>query len=60
MTTERSPGWKLFLAGIIGIALIIPLMSEQRCVHKNIVCSRPGPTLAMVSFAPVRSASAFR
>ena len=26
MTTERSPGWKLFLAGIIGIALIIPLM----------------------------------
>ena len=26
MTTERSPGWKLFLAGIIGIALVIPLM----------------------------------
>lgn len=26
MATERSPGWKLFLAGIIGIALIIPLM----------------------------------
>lgn len=26
MTTERSPGWKLFFAGIIGIALIIPLM----------------------------------
>ena len=26
MITERSPGWKLFLAGIIGIALVIPLM----------------------------------
>ncbi|WP_411291682.1 cell envelope integrity protein CreD [Sphingorhabdus sp.] len=26
MAKERSPGWKLFLAGIIGIALIIPLM----------------------------------
>ncbi len=26
MTTERSPGWKLFLAGVIGIALVIPLM----------------------------------
>ena len=26
MTNERSPGWKLFLAGIIGIALVIPLM----------------------------------
>jgi inner membrane protein len=26
MTTERSPGWKLFLAGIIGLALVIPLM----------------------------------
>jgi inner membrane protein len=26
MTTERSPGWKLFLAGIIGIVLVIPLM----------------------------------
>jgi inner membrane protein len=26
MTTERSPGWKLFFAGLIGIALIIPLM----------------------------------
>ncbi|MEP7348910.1 MAG: cell envelope integrity protein CreD [Sphingorhabdus sp.] len=26
MTSERSPGFKLFLAGIIGIALVIPLM----------------------------------
>ena len=26
MTIERSPGWKLFLAGIIGLALVIPLM----------------------------------
>jgi inner membrane protein len=26
MTTERSPGWKLFFAGIIGLLLIIPLM----------------------------------
>jgi inner membrane protein len=26
MTTERSPGWKLFLAGLIGLALVIPLM----------------------------------
>jgi inner membrane protein len=26
MTTERSPGFKLFLAGIIGIVLIVPLM----------------------------------
>lgn len=26
MTTERSPGWKLFFAGIIGLVLIIPLM----------------------------------
>ena len=26
MTSERSPGWKLFLAGIIGIVLVIPLM----------------------------------
>lgn len=26
MTSERSPGFKLFLAGIIGLALIIPLM----------------------------------
>lgn len=26
MATERSPGFKLFLAGIIGIALVIPLM----------------------------------
>ena len=26
MTTERSPGFKLFLAGIIGLALVIPLM----------------------------------
>lgn len=25
MTSERSPGWKLFLAGIIGIVLVIPL-----------------------------------
>ena len=26
MTSERSPGWKLFFAGIIGLVLIIPLM----------------------------------
>lgn len=26
MSSERSPGWKLFLAGIIGIVLVIPLM----------------------------------
>ena len=26
MTSERSPGFKLFLAGIIGLALVIPLM----------------------------------
>ena len=26
MTTERSPGWKLFFAGLIGIALVVPLM----------------------------------
>ena len=26
MATQRSPGWKLFFAGLIGIALIIPLM----------------------------------
>jgi inner membrane protein len=26
MTTERSPGFKLFLAGIIGVILIVPLM----------------------------------
>ena len=26
MTSERSPGFKLFLAGIIGLALIIPLV----------------------------------
>ncbi len=28
--------------------------------HKNIVCSRPGPTDAMVSLAPVSSAMALR
>jgi inner membrane protein len=26
MTSERSPGWKLFLAGLIGVVLIVPLM----------------------------------
>jgi inner membrane protein len=26
MTTERSPGFKLFLTGLIAIVLIIPLM----------------------------------
>lgn len=26
MTIERSPGWKLFFAGIIGLVLVVPLM----------------------------------
>lgn len=26
MTSDRSPGWKLFLAAVIGVVLIVPLM----------------------------------
>jgi inner membrane protein len=48
MTSERSPGWKLFFAGIIGIVLIIPLMivyalvwdrQEQSNVAQNAIAA---------------------
>lgn len=48
MTSERSPGWKLFLAGIIGIVLVIPLMmvyalvwdrQEQSNVAQNAIAA---------------------
>jgi inner membrane protein len=48
MTSERSPGWKLFFAGIIGIVLVIPLMivyalvwdrQEQSNVAQNAIAA---------------------
>lgn len=48
MTIQRSPGWKLFLAGIIGIALVIPLImvyalvwdrQEQSNVAQNAIAA---------------------
>jgi inner membrane protein len=48
MATERSPGWKLFFAGIVGIALIIPLVmvyalvwdhQEQSNVAQNAIAA---------------------
>lgn len=57
MTTERSPGWKLFLAGIIGLALIIPLMmvyalvwdrQEQSNVAQNAIAAGWGGPQIMV------------
>lgn len=48
MTAERSPGWKLFFAGIIGIVLVIPLMmvyflvgdrQEQSAVAQNAIAA---------------------
>lgn len=48
MTSERSPGWKLFFAGIIGLVLIIPLMmvylllgdrQEQSTIAQNAIAA---------------------
>jgi inner membrane protein len=48
MKSERSPGWKLFLAGVIGIVLVIPLMmvyalvwdrQEQSTVAQNSIAA---------------------
>lgn len=53
MTTERSPGWKLFLVGIIGIVLVIPLMmiyalvwdrqSQSQTAQNSIAAGWGGP-----------------
>ena len=57
MTTERSPGWKLFFAGIIGVALVIPLMmvyalvwdrQEQSNVAQNSIAAGWGGAQLMV------------
>jgi len=57
MTTERSPGWKLFLSGVIGIALVIPLMmvyalvwdrQEQSSVAQNSIAAGWGGPQVMV------------
>lgn len=53
MTIERSPGWKLFLTGIIGIVLVIPLMmiyalvwdrqSQSQTAQNSIAAGWGGP-----------------
>lgn len=55
MATERSPGWKLFFAGIIGVVLIIPLMmvyglvwdrqSQSNTAQNSIAAGWGGPQL---------------
>lgn len=53
MTIERSPGWKLFLTGVIGIVLVIPLMmiyalvwdrqSQSQTAQNSIAAGWGGP-----------------